>query len=220
MTFLRHAMAFSGPHGMDLVSLSQTGRRLARRSRTARCASTTGNGSSSSSSVTDHHVVPIIPRAAVSVCVRCRDHYLLVQRGTAPNLGMWSFPGGKLEYAETSVEGARRELHEETTGWPPHHPLQWHPKTFATTDSFGEGYHYVIVHCYAELVVPNANNDPLPVIAPADDAADAKWFRKANIHAMEESNTATIGLRSVIERAEALHRADLLETSSRTNEPT
>jgi 8-oxo-dGTP diphosphatase len=216
MTFLRHAMAFSGPHGADLVSSLQTGRRLARSGTARGCAT---GGSSSRSVVTDHHVVPIIPRAAVSVCVRCRDHYLLVQRGTAPNLGMWSFPGGKLEYAETSVEGARRELHEETTGWPPHHPLQWHPRTFATTDSFGEDYHYVIVHCYAEMVfLPDSNNDPLlPVIAPADDAADAKWFRKANIQAMEESNTATIGLCRVIERAEALHRADLLET---TNERT
>jgi 8-oxo-dGTP diphosphatase len=211
MTFLRHAMALSGPHGADLVALLQSGRRLARSS-TARYAT---SSSSSRSERTDNHV-PIIPRAAVSVCVRCRDHYLLVQRGTAPNMGLWSFPGGKLEYAETSIEGARRELYEETTGWPPRHSLQWHPRTFDTTDSFGEGYHFVIVHCYAEMVLQDGN-EPLPIVAPADDAADAKWFRKATIQSMEESNTATTGLCRVIERAEALHRADLLET---TNEPT
>jgi hypothetical protein len=46
---------------------------------------------------------PIIPRAAVSVCVRCilpddndtTAYYLLVQRGNEPSKGMWSLPGGK-----------------------------------------------------------------------------------------------------------------------------
>lgn len=149
-----------------------------------------------------------IPRAAVSVCVRCRDHYLLVQRGKSPNVGMWSFPGGKIEYAESTLEGARRELDEETKGWPC--PIQWHPRTFDTTDSFGDGYHYVIAHCYAELNV--GTNDLLPPIIAADDAADAKWFPFSEIQSMETSADATPGLSSVIKRAEALLDAGLLDT--------
>ncbi len=41
-------------------------------------------------------------------------YYLLVQRGAAPHAGQWSFPGGKLELGETALDGARRELSEET----------------------------------------------------------------------------------------------------------
>jgi ADP-ribose pyrophosphatase YjhB (NUDIX family) len=209
---LRHAMAFSGLHG----ACRPVGRHLARRVTT----DSSNNAPSSSS------FLPIIfPRAAVSVCVRCRrggDHYyLLVQRGKAPNLGMWSFPGGKLEYGETTLDGARRELFEETTGWPDNNTagLEWHDRTFDTTDSIGEGFHYVIAHCYAELVLLRENddddaNDPLlPVVAPADDAADVRWFRKDAIRAMEDSQIATTGSCRVIERAEALHRANLLETT-------
>ncbi len=39
---------------------------------------------------------------------------LLVRRGKAPNAGSWSLPGGRQELGETAVDGARRELLEET----------------------------------------------------------------------------------------------------------
>ena len=39
---------------------------------------------------------------------------LIVQRAQQPNAGRWGFPGGVLELGETVVEGAMRELCEET----------------------------------------------------------------------------------------------------------
>ena len=39
---------------------------------------------------------------------------LLIRRGTEPLKGQWSIPGGTLELGETLVEGAARELKEET----------------------------------------------------------------------------------------------------------
>lgn len=131
---------------------------------------------------------------------------MLIQRGKNPNAGMWSFPGGKIEYAETTINGARREVAEETKGWPC--PLHWHPRTFDTSDSFGEGYHYVIAHCYAELKL--GINESLPEISPADDAADAKWFPSSEIQSMENSAVATPGLSGVVHRAETLLEAGLL----------
>lgn len=42
------------------------------------------------------------------------DHALLAQRGKAPDLGKWGFPGGHVELGETAMAAAMRELREET----------------------------------------------------------------------------------------------------------
>lgn len=41
-------------------------------------------------------------------------YVLLIQRGDAPGLGLWALPGGHLNNNETFLEGAIRELREET----------------------------------------------------------------------------------------------------------
>lgn len=186
---------------------------------------------------------PVIPRAAVSVCVRCSPlstqdndtfsnpncnyYYLLVQRGKSPNKGMWSLPGGKLEYGETTLAGAMRELAEETTGWennggvttskttttavqqsPVHYPMRWYNGSVTTTDAIGEGYHYVIAHAFMEI----GNVAQLPHIIAQDDAADAKWFERSAIQELELHGGATKGVDRVIQRIEELSAAGLLPT--------
>ncbi|WP_279311726.1 NUDIX hydrolase [Arboricoccus pini] len=54
------------------------------------------------------------PLTAVLAMVRREDHLLLGRRRKAPDLGLWGFPGGRLEWGETLVEAALRELDEET----------------------------------------------------------------------------------------------------------
>jgi ADP-ribose pyrophosphatase YjhB (NUDIX family) len=51
---------------------------------------------------------------AVSVAVIRGDRVLLVRRARSPSLGLYAFPGGKVEKGETLEEAARRELQEET----------------------------------------------------------------------------------------------------------
>ena len=53
---------------------------------------------------------------AGSVCAfwRAGGEVLLGRRLTPPWHGYWAFPGGSLEPGESALEGARRELHEET----------------------------------------------------------------------------------------------------------
>jgi len=188
---------------------------------------------------------PPIPRAAVSVCVRCTvstnkdPYYLLIQRGKEPNKGMWSLPGGSIEFGEDAVDAGRRELAEETV-WEASvkgannsnnkqkedqdvfSELQWYRGTIATTDAIGQGYHYLIAHCFAELILvqeePSTAADcGLPRIQPADDADDASWLTARQIRDLEQSSNPnrhlTPGVVRVIQRVEELSEANLLPTS-------
>jgi 8-oxo-dGTP diphosphatase len=60
---------------------------------------------------------PAEPRSPVAaagvVCLRGAE-VLLIRRGTAPRLGEWSVPGGRIEWGERAADAALRELKEET----------------------------------------------------------------------------------------------------------
>jgi ADP-ribose pyrophosphatase YjhB (NUDIX family) len=176
--------------------------------------------SSADSSKNDTAAPSPIPRAAVSVSVRCVlrgvPHYLLVQRGREPNKGMWSLPGGKLEFGEGAVRGGVRELREEIE-WIDRglkrEELLWYHETVTTTDSIGEGFHYLIAHCFAEVSSPRAAE--LPAVRGADDAADAAWFSTGEIRDICQRSTegkqqVTPGLWRVIARMEELVESNLL----------
>jgi 8-oxo-dGTP diphosphatase len=54
------------------------------------------------------------PRLGASACVWRGEEVLIVQRGKAPLVGIWSLPGGAVEPGETVKAAAARELMEET----------------------------------------------------------------------------------------------------------
>ena len=56
----------------------------------------------------------IRPTLGASACVWRDGNVLLVKRGKAPALDLWSLPGGHVELGETVREAAARELAEET----------------------------------------------------------------------------------------------------------
>ncbi|KAL7567474.1 hypothetical protein ACA910_009489 [Epithemia clementina (nom. ined.)] len=201
--------------------------------------------SNNSNNTTTTQSRPKIPRAAVSVVVRCAvvnpvttttgttitttiaPKYLLVQRGKAPNQGLWSLPGGKVEWGETTLAAAQRELAEETKGWPepPQPPprsqpenaasslLHWHPFAFTTSDSIIVGtdldFHYQIAQCFAEWKSP----PPTPQLQPADDSDQVEWFTLSEIRSnFQTHQNITDGVVRVLERAEELYQHGLLET--------
>jgi 8-oxo-dGTP diphosphatase len=56
---------------------------------------------------------PHFPRLGASACVWKDGKVLLIQRAKLP-LGLWSLPGGQVEFGETALAAAQRELLEES----------------------------------------------------------------------------------------------------------
>ena len=158
----------------------------------------------------------VYPRAAVSVVVRFQDssipvRWLLIQRGNEPNKGVWSFPGGKIESLEGTLEAAKRELKEETglcsNNENKQFTLKWHDEgPFACSDSIGGDYHYVISQCFAEVT-----SSSLPQIEASDDAMDAKWWSVKEVEVAESKGIVTPGVLRVVKRSETLYQKGLLQ---------
>lgn len=60
------------------------------------------------------HAMSSDPQSAVSAAIFHQGRFLLVRRGRAPALGLYAFPGGRVEAGETLEEAVRREVSEET----------------------------------------------------------------------------------------------------------
>lgn len=83
---------------------------------------------------------------------------LLIRRGHAPSLGLWSLPGGRIEPGETPAAAAAREVKEETG-------LDVEVGALLQTVDLWDNYR---VHDFAATVVGGE-------LHPGDDASDARW---------------------------------------------
>ena len=89
---------------------------------------------------------------------------LLIERGMEPFKGCWAFPGGFLNMDETALQGAKRELCEET-GLKDAYIKQFHTFTAVHRDPRDR----VITIAYYALV-------RISEVKAGDDAAKAQWF--------------------------------------------
>lgn len=106
--------------------------------------------------------------AVIAVLVR-GDEILLVSRKNPPDVGLWGFPGGKMEFGESLEQAAVRELFEETGV---HGVAQQVLTALNAYDHDAQGelrQHFILV------AVQCAWQSGEPVAA--DDAEDAGWFR-------------------------------------------
>ena len=93
---------------------------------------------------------------------------LLVQRSKQPDAGLWGFPGGHVEWGETVMQAAQRELREETSVIA--EPLHYLDNLdLLRRDAQGlVQSHYLLVGVSCQY----RSGSPLA----GDDALDARWF--------------------------------------------
>lgn len=142
---------------------------------------------------------PPRPVTAVGAIVIRGDSVLLVRRGRAPQIGLWSLPGGGLELGESVRDGVAREVREETALEVCVGELV---EVFerVVRDASGEvEYHYVVLDYLCEAVSGD--------VAAGDDADEAAWVPKDELGQRE----LTPDLLPVIEKAFALRSSSSLK---------
>ena len=119
---------------------------------------------------------PASPLVGLLAVVRRGNRFLLVRRAKEPNRGRWGFPGGVQELGETVIEGARRELAEETglTAGGGH--------AITTLDAIERDdtgrvrYHYTLI----AVLMADVAGEPIA----GDDAAEVGWYGLADLPAI------------------------------------
>lgn len=133
------------------------------------------------------------PVATVGVVCLKGDAVLLIKRGQAPRLGQWSLPGGRLEWGETLVAGALRELAEETGVTAEILGLIDAVDGLFTSRTTGETTrHYVMIDYAARWIA----GEPVA----GDDAAEARFFPLDEALAIIEWEETRRVVREAVER--------------------
>lgn len=124
------------------------------------------------------------PHVTVDTIVIQSGHILLIQRGNEYGAGLWALPGGFLNRRERILDGAIRELREETRLKVPEKVLYGSIKDQRVYDApYRSNRSHIITHCF--LIVLQ-NMDQLPKVYGDDDAAKAKWIPLGMLPRMED----------------------------------
>jgi bifunctional NMN adenylyltransferase/nudix hydrolase len=115
-------------------------------------------------------------------------HILLVKRKSAPGIGLWALPGGFLDKNETLLNGAIRELKEETKIKIPIPVLKGSVKDHKTFDDPHRSTRgRTLTTAY---FIDLGTDTKLPKVTGADDAEKAVWvpFNEVNSQMMFEDH--------------------------------
>jgi bifunctional NMN adenylyltransferase/nudix hydrolase len=121
--------------------------------------------------------------STLDAVVKTAEHVLLIQRASHPGKGLWAVPGGFLEPRERLLQGAIRELIEETQLGVLTSTLNAafvDVKVFDHPDRSLRGRTLTHAHFF------DLKTHSLPSVSAADDAAHAVWVPISKIAAMEE----------------------------------
>jgi 8-oxo-dGTP diphosphatase len=138
---------------------------------------------------------PLVGVGAVIVERRTdQNHVLLIRRGTAPLQGEWSLPGGVLECGETLREAAAREASEETGLLVEAGEMLGVYERVIRSDDGRVRYHYVLIDFFCRPVGGK--------LKAGSDAADVRWFTRAELPALNLADDANDVVRKGLARAE------------------
>ena len=122
------------------------------------------------------------PFITVDAVVKASDQILLVRRGRAPGKGTWALPGGFLDGRERVLQGAIRELREETGFALLDATLE---DALAGTAVFDQPDRSTRGRTITHAHFFDLKDAQPPEVEGADDAAEAKWFAVAGLADME-----------------------------------
>lgn len=120
-----------------------------------------------------------VKHVTVDAVVEQSGHILLVRRRSEPGKGLWALPGGHLEMEETMLDGAIRELKEETGIKVPEAVLRG---SIVANRVFDDPYRSTIGRVITQAYhFKLADNTKLPKVKGMDDAEKAKWVPISDI---------------------------------------
>jgi 8-oxo-dGTP diphosphatase len=137
------------------------------------------------------------PKVAVSAVIFDeQDRVLLIERGRPPGQGLWTVPGGRLEFGEPLAAAVQREVMEETGLEVEVGELVEVVERMSRDDGAAEApsYHYVIL----DYLARKRGGE----LRAGSDARAARFFFDHELDALP----LTDGLRPVIARARLLAR--------------
>lgn len=120
---------------------------------------------------------PDTPLVGVGAIIIENERVVLVKRGHAPLQGKWSIPGGVLEVGETLRTAAVREAREETGLTIEPGELLGVFERVVPDEQGRMRYHYVLI----DFLCRRLGGE----LIAADDAEDARWFRREELGALE-----------------------------------
>ncbi|MDD2686059.1 MAG: bifunctional nicotinamide-nucleotide adenylyltransferase/Nudix hydroxylase [Gallionella sp.] len=125
------------------------------------------------------------PFITVDAVVTANNHVLLVRRGGELGHGLWAVPGGFLETRERLLQGAIRELKEETGLATLNTRMEECLQAVAVFDHPDRSQRgRTITHAHWFDLGECTH---LPQVSGNDDADDAQWIAIADLNNMEES---------------------------------
>lgn len=109
------------------------------------------------------------PQLAVGAVVFQKQSVLLIRRGKAPNQGLWSLPGGRVNLGENLEDAVKREVAEETGILVNPIKLVYHVDLIERDQNKQIRYHYVVLDYLADYLSGE--------IRAASDADAAAWVQ-------------------------------------------
>lgn len=143
----------------------------------------------------DRREYPERPIVGVGGVVIRDGQALLIKRGHPPLQGEWSIPGGTLELGETLLEGAQRELREETGIEVRVLDLIEVFERVIRDEAGKARYHFVILDYLCEAAAGDAR--------AGSDVIDVAWATEAELAEYSLTPTATRVIRRAFEMSRA-----------------